>query len=93
MIAAAFRAGFPDLRFSAEDMIAEGDEVIQRLVFTGTHRGEFMNMPPTGRQITVTVVEVFRLADGQIVEQWVEADNLGALQQLGVIPPMGEGGN
>jgi steroid delta-isomerase-like uncharacterized protein len=88
-LAAMFFAAFPDIHFDAEDIIAEGDKVVQRLTSRGTHQGEFMGIPPTGKQLTVTAIEIFRLADGQIAEQWVEADYLGLLQQLGVVPPMG----
>ena len=85
-----YRAAFPDMHLTAEDMIAEADKVVQRLTARGTHQGELMDIPPTGRQITVTAIEIFRLAEGKIAEQWVALDNLGLLQQLGVIPPMGE---
>jgi hypothetical protein len=72
----------------AEDVIAEGDTVVQRLTSHGTHQGTFMEIPPTGKHLTVTATEIFRLVDGTIAEQWVEADYLGLMQQLGVIPPM-----
>jgi predicted ester cyclase len=72
-------------------MIAEGDKVVQRWTFRGTHQGEFMGIPATGVQVILSAIEIFRLADGKIAEQWVEADNLGSLQQLGVIPALGEG--
>jgi steroid delta-isomerase-like uncharacterized protein len=88
-LAAGFFAAFPDIHFDAEDVIAEGDMVVQRLTSRGTHQGEFMGIPPTGQQLKVAAIEIFRLVDGKIVEQWVEADYLGLLQQLGVIPPMG----
>ena len=88
-LGAAFRTGFPDIHLTAQDEIAEGDKVVQRLTCTGTHKGVFMGIPPTGKQIAVTVIEIFRLVDGKIAEQWVEADYLGLMQQLGVIPPLG----
>ena len=84
-----FFAAFPDIHFTAEDIIAEGDLVVQRLISTGTHQGAFMGVPPTGKSLTVTAIEIFRIADGKITEQWVEADYLGMMQQLGIIPPMG----
>ena len=77
---------FPDIQFTAQDIIAEGDKVVQRLTSRGTHRGEFMGIPPTGKQLDVTAIEIFRLVDGKIAEQWVEADYLGLMQQLGAIP-------
>ncbi len=88
-LAGAFFAAFPDIHFAAEDIIAEGDKVVQRLTSHGTHQGEFMGIPPTGKHLTVTAIEIFRLDDDRIAEQWVEADYLGLMQQLGVIPPMG----
>ncbi|MFN2154221.1 MAG: ester cyclase [Anaerolineae bacterium] len=88
-LAGAFFAAFPDIHFTAEDVIAEGDTVVQRLTSHGTHQGPFMGIPPTGKHLTVTAVEIFRLVEGKIAEQWVEADYLGLMQQLGVIPPMG----
>ena len=86
-----YRAAFPDLHLTLEDMFAEGDKVVQRLTGRGTHQGELMGIPPIGKQVTVTMIEIFRLVEGKIAEQWVSLDNLGMLQQLGVIPPMGEG--
>jgi steroid delta-isomerase-like uncharacterized protein len=82
-------AAFPDIHFTAEETVAEGNLVVQRLTSRGTHQGEFMGIPPTGKALKVTAMEMFRIADGKIVEQWVEADFLGLMQQLGVIPPMG----
>jgi steroid delta-isomerase-like uncharacterized protein len=88
-LAAGFRAGFPDIHITVEEMIAEGDRVAQRLTVRGTHQGEFMGIPPTGKQIEVTAIEIFELVEGKITEQWVEGDYLGLMQQVGVIPPMG----
>jgi predicted ester cyclase len=84
-----FFTAFPDIHFVAEDCIAKGDLVVQRLTSKGTHKGEFMGIPPTGKSLTVTAIEIFRIAEDKIVEQWVEADYLGLMQQLGVIPLMG----
>jgi steroid delta-isomerase-like uncharacterized protein len=82
----AFRAAFPDLRFTIEAEIAEGDLVVQRLAGTGTHRGAFMGVPPTGRPVTITSIEVMRVAGGKIAEHWDELDALGLLRQLGATP-------
>lgn len=84
-IVAAYRAAFPDLHFTLEDMIAEGDTVVTRWMGDGTHRGALGDIPPTGRQAEVTGVFIDRLADGQIVESWICWDQLGLLHQLGVI--------
>ena len=86
------RAAFPDLHVTAEGMISEGDKVVQRLTSRRTHQGELTGTPATGRQITVTGIEIFRLAEGRMAEQWIALDNLGLLQQLGVIPSKGEAG-
>ena len=79
-------AGFPDNRHEVEEMIAEGDKVVVRCTLTGTHEGEFMGIPPTGRSIEVTEIHVYRLEDGKAVEHRVGRDDLGAMRQLGVIP-------
>jgi len=83
-----YLAAFPDLHLTAEDMIAEGDEVTARFTIRGTHRGELMGIPPTGRQVTVTGIQVMSIANGKIAENWVNFDALGMLHQLGVIPAM-----
>jgi steroid delta-isomerase-like uncharacterized protein len=81
-----FRAAFPDLQVTIEDMIAEGDKVAVRGVVRGTHQGELMGIPPTGKQVTATLIDVNRIESGKLVERWAEQDNLGMMQQLGVIP-------
>jgi len=81
-------AAFPDLHFTVEDMFAEGDKVVTRYTVLGTHEGEHMGIPPTGKQITVTAMTIHRIASGKIVEDWGSYDALGLMQQLGVIPPM-----
>ena len=83
-----YLAAFPDLYLTAEDIIAEGDRVVVRLIYRGTHRGELMGIPPTGKQVTVTGIQLMRIADGRIAENWINFDALGMLQQLGVIPAM-----
>ncbi|MCL5996186.1 MAG: ester cyclase [Chloroflexi bacterium] len=84
--AAAFRAGFPDIHFTVRDMVAEDDQVVVRVVFRGTHRGEFMGIPATGKSVEIGGVELARLADGKIVEEgWHFMDELGLLRQLGVL--------
>ena len=82
----AFRAAFPDLRVKNEDVIPEGDKVVARWTARGTHNGALMNIPPTGRQVTLKGVDVLRIEGGKIVERWGEFDALGMLRQLGVIP-------
>lgn len=80
---------FPDFHVTTEDLVAESDKVAKRYTITGTHKGEYMGIPPTDNQIAVTGIEIFRIADGKIVESWWSVDYLGMLQQLGVIPPPG----
>ncbi len=86
-----YLAAFPDLRFTIEHLIAEDDLVLARLTARGTHRGELMGIPASGRQVTVAAMELYRLDDGKIAEQWVTMDVLGLLQQLGAIPSPSEG--
>jgi predicted ester cyclase len=81
-----FSAGFPDGRWTIASIIAEDDLVAARASFTGTHKGEFLGIPPTGRQVTVTASYICRLVDGKIVERWANSDELGMLRQLGAIP-------
>jgi len=73
--------------YTIEDMIAEGDKVTTRWNFSGTHKGELMGVAPTGKQVTMTGISIIRIVGGKIVEEWGEFDNLGLMQQLGVIPP------
>ena len=84
-----FRMAFPDLQIIIEDEIAQDDKVVTRGYFTGTNQGEFQGMPPTGKQVKTSYIEISRIENGQLVENWIQMDNLGMLQQLGVIPPMG----
>jgi steroid delta-isomerase-like uncharacterized protein len=77
-----------DLTFSAEDMVAEGDRVAVRFVSRPTHSRTAFGIPPTGKQVLYTSMVIYRIADGQIVEDWAEHDMLGLLQQMGAIPEM-----
>ncbi|MEK7214558.1 MAG: ester cyclase [Chloroflexota bacterium] len=78
------RAAFPDLQMVAEDMVAEGDKVFVRASMRGTHRGEFMGIPATGRQVNVPMGDFVRLTNGKIVEHWGATDTGMMMQQLGV---------
>ena len=80
------RTAAPDLHYTVEDMIAEGDKVVARVTTRGTHKGEFMNIPPTGKQGIMTGIDIIRFAGGKAVEHWGEYDNLGLMRQLGAIP-------
>ena len=85
-IVRAYHSAFPDINFAVEKQVAEGDMVVTRWIARGTHRGEFMGIPPTGRSIEVSEIHVYRLEDGKAVEHRVGRDDLGAMRQLGVIP-------
>jgi steroid delta-isomerase-like uncharacterized protein len=85
-----FREGFPDLHSEIEDQIAEGDKVVTRWRMRGTHKGEFRGIAPTGKEMEITGIGIFRFSDGKVVESWDNFDQLGMLQQLGAIPT-GEG--
>jgi steroid delta-isomerase-like uncharacterized protein len=84
--AAMSRGAFPDARVSVEDQIAEGDKVVDRWTATGTHTGDLMGVPPTGRRIEVSGITIGRFAGGKIVEDWYQGDDLGMMRQLGVVP-------
>ena len=84
-----YMTAFPDLHFTIEDMIAEGDTVVARFTTRGTHQGNLMGIPPTGKQVSGTGMFIDRIVNGKGVEQWFHTDDLGLLQQLGVIPAMG----
>ena len=73
--AAEVRAAFPDMRITVEDVIAEGDRVSARVTMRGTHQGEFQGIAPTGKRVQVKAIDIFRIADGKIVEHWGHGDD------------------
>ena len=83
------RTAFPDLHVTVEDMVAEGDKVAHRLILRGTHKGEYMGIAPTGKQVTVSATTISRFAGGKEVEAWSNLDQLGMMQQMGIATPMG----
>ena len=83
---ATMLSGFPDLHISIEDMIAEGDRVVTRFTTHGTQQGALGTIPPTGKQVAVSTIEITRIANGKIAEDWGLDDRLGMLQQLGLVP-------
>jgi steroid delta-isomerase-like uncharacterized protein len=87
---AMFRGAFPDLRYDIQDQVAEGDKVVTRTVWHGTHQGPFLGIPPTGKQVAVAGMDMTRWQDGKAVEHWSNQDTLSLLQQLDVIPPTGQ---
>jgi steroid delta-isomerase-like uncharacterized protein len=89
IVTAMFRRAFPDSYFTVEDMVAEGDKVATRKTFHGTHEGEFMGIPPSGRSVSMGLIDIVRISEGRVVEHWSMGDSLGVMQQLGVIPQPG----
>src|SRR6266850_2643767 len=81
----AFRSAVPDLHCTIEDLLVSGDKVTARLLFTGTHKGEFMGHPATGKSVSFLAIDILRIRGGRIVEDWHLEDNLTLLQQLGVV--------
>jgi steroid delta-isomerase-like uncharacterized protein len=81
-----YLGAFPDTHMEVEDQVAEEDKVVTRWTATGTHKGELMGMPATGKQVRISGITINRLEGGQIVEEWATFDQLGMLQQLGAIP-------
>jgi len=80
------RGGFPDIQWTLEEVIAEGDKVAARFTMRGTHRGPFFGVPPTGKTIAVQAMNFYRLSGGQFVEERGQPDLLGLLQQIGAVP-------
>jgi steroid delta-isomerase-like uncharacterized protein len=82
-------AAFPDHHMTIEDLIAEGDKVVARATFSGTHHGMFLGIPPTGRPFIQQQIHIVRISDGKVTEHWTVRDDLGMMRQLGVIPDPG----
>lgn len=81
-----FEAAFPHYGLLIDDMVAEGDKVAVRATFKGIHKGEFMGIAPTGKDVSIPISLIYRIAGGMIVEHWMLADQLGLMQQLGAAP-------
>lgn len=89
-VARMYRTAFPDLRFTIEDLLAEGDKVVSRVTLSGTHLGPLHHIPPTGREVAgISGIVIDRFENGKLVERWGNFDNLRLMQQLGTIPPTG----
>jgi steroid delta-isomerase-like uncharacterized protein len=82
----AFWSAFPDLSHKIEDMVAEGDKVAVRVINTGTHKGEFMGIPPTDKKVSFVGVGFLTIRDGKIIEQWSVNDTMGLMQQPSLSP-------
>lgn len=87
---ALFFAGFPDLHWTIEDTVTEKDKVVVVWNFTGTHKGEFMGVPPTNRKVSTDGITIHELANGKIMDSYVNWDIWGLMQQLGVVPAQGK---
>jgi predicted ester cyclase len=86
------RAAFPDLHYTLENVLAEGEMVAGHATVRGTHQGEFLGIAPTGREVTWTETHVGRFENGKLVEHWANTDDLGLMQQIGAVPELGEQG-
>lgn len=86
-----FYNGFPDIHFTIDDMVIEGDKVAVRFTFSGTHRGEIMGVPHTNKKVTMWGIYIDRIAGGKFVESWTRYDTLGFMQQLGLVATPGKG--
>jgi steroid delta-isomerase-like uncharacterized protein len=86
-IVSMFRAAMPDIRLDITDEIYADNKVVHRWTLTGTDTGGVMGMPPSGKQLTFSGTTIVRMEEGKIVERWANVDELGLLQQLGVVPP------
>ncbi len=83
---AEWLSGFPDLKFTIEQMIAEGDRVSTLLVMDGTHTGQWLGISPNGKRINIRMLTIHRIRSGKIIEDWVIVESLGFFQQLGILP-------
>ena len=82
-----YRAAFPDMRMEPQDVLVSGDKVVIRARVTGTHQGELMGMPPTGKRIDIQLIDIIRFGDdGLALEHWGVIDSLAMMQQLGAVP-------
>ena len=86
-----FSSAFPDLQFTIDDMVAEGDKVALRVTATGTNKGAFKGIPPTNKKVTVSMIQIDRIAEGKFIEGWSRYDTFGLMKQLGLIPTPGKG--
>jgi steroid delta-isomerase-like uncharacterized protein len=80
------RSAFPDFKATIDDMIAEGDKVVVRMTWTGTQQGEFMGLPPSGKPMSIGVIDIFRMDRGKLVEHWGLSDTMSMMEQLGAMP-------
>jgi steroid delta-isomerase-like uncharacterized protein len=89
LLTTLLRSAFPDFKATLEDIVAEGDRVVIRQTWSGTHQGEFMGVPPTGRTVSFGVIDILRVAGGKCQEHWGQMDTMSLMQQLGALPTPG----
>jgi predicted ester cyclase len=87
MFSLAFRQAFPDYQVTIHDVIVEGDKVATRKTFSGTHQGDWMGVPASGRNVSFGAIDIVRIAGGKVVEHWAQFDMLTLMQQIGVLAP------
>ena len=92
MFVAMLHTAFPDLHYTVENVLAEGELAAGHVTVRGTHQGEFLGIAPTGREVTWSETHVGRYENGKLVEHWGNSDDLGIMQQLGAVPEPGEQG-
>ena len=81
------RSAFADLSYEVLDAFGDGDRVAVRLITRGTHTGEFLGAPPTGKRFEIEAIHIFRIADGKVAEHWAKRDDAGLARQLGLFAP------
>ncbi len=86
MLFGMLHSAFPDFKATINDLIAEGDKVVVSMTWTGTQHGEWMGLPPSGKPMSINVIDIFRLVDGKIIEHWGVSDMMAMMQQLGAMP-------
>ena len=89
LLTTMLRSAFPDFKATIDDIVAEGDKVVVRQTWSGTQKGEFMGVPPTGKSVSFGVIDILRIADGKCVEHWGLMDSMAMMTQLGAIPMPG----
>jgi predicted ester cyclase len=87
---AMIASAFPDMHFTIEDIVAEGEKVVYRYSARGTHQGHFMGIAPTGKEVTLSGIVISRIINGKLREDWECADELGLMQQLGAVPQLSQ---
>ena len=86
----SFLAGYPDLHWTIEDLIAEKDKVVASWTMSGTHKGDYMGIPATNKKVSVEGITIHNVAGGKIMDSYSNWDVLGMMQQLGAVPPLGQ---